>query len=195
MEEFELELGETIIKVVHQHWFFLLGRLLPFAILAWLPTFLIPFFASAENAAGISSLNLFGIDWGAPLVHFGLGAWWLILWISAFTIVTKYFLSVWVITTERIVDISQESLFSRKVSSFLLARVQDITTDVDGIFGTLIGYGTLNVETAGRDEKFAMDGVAHPEAIRDLIMREITELQNHDSLGTKIAKTVGDALI
>jgi uncharacterized membrane protein YdbT with pleckstrin-like domain len=102
---------------------------------------------------------------------------------------------MWVITSQRIVDISQDSLFGRQVSSFLLSRVQDITTDVQGLFPTLIGYGTLNVETAGRLEKFSMDGVAHPEGVRDLIMREIADLQNTDSLGTKVVKSIGGALL
>lgn len=190
MEEFELELGETVIRTVHQHWFLLVVRLIPFLLLAVLPLIIGPVVTALAASTPAFSLVQY-----APLARFGLGIWWLLLWMSAFTLLTKYFLTMWVITSHRIVDISQDSLFSRQVSSFLLARVQDITTDVDGLFGTLIGYGTLNVETAGRAEKFAMDGVAHPEAIRDLIMREIADLQNTDSLGTKIAKTAADALI
>lgn len=191
MEEFELELGETVIRTVHQHWFLLVVRLIPFLLLAWLPLGIGPVISFLAASSGTT----FSLVQFAPLARFGLGIWWLLLWMSAFTLLTKYFLTMWVITSHRIVDISQDSLFSRQVSSFLLARVQDITTDVDGLFGTLIGYGTLNVETAGRAEKFAMDGVAHPEAIRDLIMREIADLQNTDGLGTKIAKTVADVVI
>lgn len=194
MEEFELELGETVIKTVRQHIFLLVIRFIPFIILAAIPLLIPPMYGLLVSHAGTDVAAL-SIDFDNALMRFGLGVWWLFLWMAAFTMLTKFFLTQWVITTTRIVDITQNSLFDREVSSFLLARVQDITTDVEGLFPTLIGYGTLNVETAGRMEKFCMNGIAHPEAIRDLIMREIADLQNHDSLGTKIAKTVGDALI
>jgi hypothetical protein len=196
MEEFELELGETVIRTVHQHWILIAVRLIPFIILACLPLFIVPLFAVLATHTGTgTAFDPSSISLNQPLLRFALGVWWLILWMSAFTMLTKFFLTMWVITTQRIVDIKQNSLFSRQVSSFLLARVQDITTDVDGLLGTLIGFGHLNVETAGRAEKFSMEGVAHPEAIRDLIMREIADMQNTDSLGTKIAKTAADVLI
>jgi len=197
MEEFELEPGEKIIRTVRQHIFLLAIRFIPFILLALLPLIIPPIYGALVSHAGPGGADVaaLSINFNNPLMHFGLGIWWLILWMAAFTMLTKFFLTQWVITTSRIVDITQESLFNRRVSSFLLARVQDITTDVEGFFPTLIGYGALNVETAGSMEKFCMQGIAHPEATRDLIMREIADLQNHDSLGTKIAKTVGDALI
>lgn len=179
MEEFELEPGETIIKQVRQHAFVLLLRLLPFVILAILPLFVAPTFdllrsfSSAEP--GVRALEPL-----EPHFRFFLGVWWLFLWMGIFNIVTKYFLTVWVITSHRIVDIEQIAFFSRKVSSFLLVRVQDVTTDVHGILATLIGFGNINVETAGGSEKFCMPGIKHPEYIRDLIMREVAKLHADD---------------
>jgi uncharacterized membrane protein YdbT with pleckstrin-like domain len=177
MEEFELEPGETITRVVHQHPFLIALRFIPFIILSILPFAIIPFLSGV------------GITFGNPLVRFILGVYWLFIWMSAFTMITKFFLTLWVITSHRIVDITQYRFFDRRVSSFLLSRVQDITTDVEGVFPTLIGYGTLNVETAGRTEKFQMEGIAHPEETRDFIMGEIAALQHMDTgLGTKIAQ-------
>ncbi|KND51033.1 MAG: hypothetical protein AB202_01320 [Parcubacteria bacterium C7867-007] len=197
MEEFELELGEVVKKSVRQHWFLLALKIVPYVLLTIAPLLVIPLFnilATGVSTAGVQ-VAVLDVSLGNPLVRFLLGVWWIFVWMATFTMLTKFFLTQWIITSTRIVNISQESLFDRRVSSFLLARVQDVTTDVQGIFPTLIGYGTLNVETAGRDEKFSMEGIAHPEDVRDLIMGEIADLQNHDSLGTKIAKTVGNALI
>ncbi|KND49729.1 MAG: hypothetical protein AB203_01425 [Parcubacteria bacterium C7867-008] len=197
MEEFELELGEVVKQSVRQHWFLLVLKLIPYIVLTLAPIVILPLyvlFATSASAAG-AQVPVLDISLGNSLVRFLLGTWWLFIWMATFTMLTKFFLTQWIITSTRIVDITQESLFSRRVSSFLLARVQDITTDISGVFPTLIGYGTLNVETAGREEKFSMEGIAHPEDVRDLIMREIADLQNHDGLGTKIAKTVGSVLI
>jgi uncharacterized membrane protein YdbT with pleckstrin-like domain len=195
MEEFELELGETITRTVHQHPFLIALRFIPFIVLTIAPLIVIPVITAITSHIGTSSTGPIDISFNNPVVRFLLGAYWLFVWMSAFTMITKFFLTLWVITSHRIVDITQFRYFDRRVSSFLLSRVQDITTNVEGFFPTLIGYGTLNVETAGRDEKFCMNGIAHPEEIRDLIMREIAALQNTDSLGTKITATVADALI
>jgi uncharacterized membrane protein YdbT with pleckstrin-like domain len=104
----------------------------------------------------------------------------LCVWTAAFGMSTRYYLTVWVITNLRIVDIKQHGFFNREVSSFLLTRVQDITTDVAGILGTLIGFGRLSVETAGKDEEFEMANIAHPEAVRDVIMAQVAQLHHAD---------------
>jgi uncharacterized membrane protein YdbT with pleckstrin-like domain len=182
MEEFELEPGETVTTEVRQHVFVLLLRLVPFALLAFLPLIILPVFSAIVSISQKSSTSF---DLGSTGWFF-LGIWWLFLWMGAFAVITRYFLTVWVITSHRIVDISQSAFFSRKVSSFLLVRVQDVTTDVSGVLGTLIGFGDINVETAGSAEKFAMCGIRHPEAVRDLIMREVAVLHADDDPKTGV---------
>lgn len=172
MEEFELEPGEEIIKSVRVHPFVLATRLAPFVLMFFVPalfSLLISIFTSSSpQAAGVLA--------GASLGHFSrflIGVWFLGLWMGAFTVFTQYYLTVWVVTNMRIVDIRQLSFFSRTVSSFLLARVQDVTTDTSGLLATLFHYGRLSVETAGKEEDFAMNGIASPEDIRDIIMRQV----------------------
>ncbi len=177
MEEFELEPGEEVIRTVRQHSFVLFFKLVPFAVLAILPFFIfgvLNVLVSYSPILGLPGGSSFSLA-SAP-VRFVLGIWWLLLWMSTFTILTKFFLTQWVITNTRIVDIRQYGFFNRSVSSFLLIRVQDVTTEVAGLFGTLVGFGSLNVETAGRDEKFVMYGVRDPENVRDLIMNEVAAL-------------------
>ena len=173
MEEFELEPGEHITLQVRQHIIVLLLKLLPFAFLAILPFFIAPFFSMFEHAS--KSVTSVTGDLSGPF-RFFIGIWWIFLWMGAFQIITKYFLTSWVITSHRIVDIHQYGFFDRKVSSFLLIRVQDVTTDVRGILPTLIGFGKIHVETAGSHETFTMEGVHAPEYLRDLIMREVAAL-------------------
>lgn len=172
MEEFELEPGEHIITMVRQHLIVLFLKLLPYAFLAILPFIIAPFFAMFERAADVSAV---AGDLSAPF-RFFVGLWWIFLWMAAFQLITKYFLTSWVITSHRIVDIEQLGFFGRKVSSFLLIRVQDVTTDVHGILPTLLGFGDIHVETAGSHEKFKMRGVHSPEHLRDLIMGEVAAL-------------------
>lgn len=176
MEEFDLQPGEHVITSIRLHPFVLALTLLPYVFLALVPALLgklLDVFAtfSMETAAVIPALD--------PAVMTLLtGFWWLFVWMAAFAAFTRYYLTLWVITNLRIVDIRQFGFFSRSVSSFLLARVQDVTTEIYGILGTLIGYGRLNVQTAGQEEDFYLDDMPHPQLVRDLIMDQVAKLQH-----------------
>jgi uncharacterized membrane protein YdbT with pleckstrin-like domain len=176
MEEFELEPGEHVITQVRQHLFVLFLRILPLVFMAIAPFIVEPILSAIlsmnEGAQAVAASGL------SPSFRFFVGLWWLLAWMMLFHIVTKYFLTVWVITSHRIVDIEQIGFFRRKVSSFLLVRVQDVTTDIHGILATLIGYGDINVETAGGNEEFRMRGIRSPEYIRDIIMTEVAKLHH-----------------
>lgn len=181
MEEFPLEPGERITRTVRKHWFVLFGSLLPYALLAILPLIIPPFLvgmASANPEAGMLFASLTPEN---PWFRLLLGLWWLSLWIGAFNSFTQYYLNHWVITTTRIVRIRQRGFFDREVSSFLLIKVQDVSTNVEGIFADLLGYGSVRVETAGDASRhFSMDGIADPTGMRDLIMAEIAALHASD---------------
>jgi hypothetical protein len=175
MNEIALEPGETITRAVRKHWFFLAASLLPLMLLAWLPVPLMDFL-SKMSQLGPGTIQLGFISFDNPLVRLLYGLWLLVLWSASFNIVTWYYLNEWIITTTRIIEIHQYGYFSREVSSLLLARVQDVNTNVDGLFGTLLDYGRLEVQSAGQEEHFTMSNIPDPGELRDLIMREIATL-------------------
>jgi uncharacterized membrane protein YdbT with pleckstrin-like domain len=177
MEEFELEPGETITRQVRTHWIVLVFQLIPYIVLAVVPLFVPLVFSLLQNVnPAIAASFTSKLSAAGPWLIFALAIWWLCLWMSALSLFTRYWLTIWIITTTRIVDIRQYGFFSRKVSSFLLNRVQDVTTDVEGFIPTMFKFGTLDVETAGRDEKFQMYEIQDPVELRDLIMREVSAL-------------------
>jgi len=179
MEEFELDEGEVILRDVRQHVFMLALRLLPYALLAIAPLLLLPFIDLVLSLARSEGSTL-AFDPLSSGFRFFLGLWWLFVWMGVFNLLTRYYLTVWVLTSHRIVYIQQTAFFRRSVSSFLLARVQDVTTDVHGIFATIIGYGDIHVQTAGDERSFRMPGMPRPEEIRDLIMQEVTVIHRED---------------
>lgn len=184
MEEFELEPGEKVMREVRKHWLVFLGMLLPYIFLALVPLLVPGLFSFAVRLYPVLGDAVREFAFAAPLAHVALGIWWLILWIGAFNAFTSYFLNVWIITSHRVVEIRQIRFFERKVSSFLLGRIQDVTTRTDGILSDLFGYGCVQVETAGTASSlFVMDGVANPQDMRDLIMREIALLHQPTSGG------------
>ena len=186
MEEFELEPGERVTLSVRKHWIVFALELIPYAILAVVPLCIptvIDFITQLQPAGAAALSHTASFD--SPWAHFALGLWWFFLWIGAFNVFTRYFLDVWVITSERIVDIHQFGFFRRQVSSFLLAHIQDVTTSVNGVLPTLFGFGTIHVETAGHEELFLMRGIRDPQGLRDLIMREIAALHLQNNQGTE----------
>ncbi len=170
MKEFELEPGEHVVKQARKHWFLFLAELLPFALLAIIPFALPSFLRLAPPLAQYAIFFTLQI----PLMRAALGVWLLVSWTGAWSAFTRYFLNAWVLTNERIVDIKQRGYFSREVSSVLLNRVQDVTTDVRGVLPSLLNIGDINVQSAGAVDKFHMRGIPKPEQMRDLILKYVS---------------------
>lgn len=192
MEDFELEPGEKIVRLARKHWFVFLLQFVPFVILAALPFLVVPLLhriaafspAASPLSATLDPLLAAGL-FGTPLLRLFFGSWWLFVWIAAFNLFTNYFLKAWLITNQRIVEIDQHGFFHREVSSLLLDRVQDVTTDVDGVLATLLNYGAIHVQTAGTIERFHMRGVPDAKGLRDIILQEVTRVQklNPNAIG------------
>lgn len=179
MEEFQLEPGEKVTRTVRKHWFVLLCSFIPFLLLALFPVVVPQILTALTNLNPSAGVSFAAFNQGNPWFRLFLGLWWLLLWIGAFNTFTQYYLNHWVITTTRIVRIRQRGFFSREVSSFLLVKVQDVSTSVDGILAELFGYGCVRVETAGdASRNFSMDGVDDPQGMRDLIMNEVAALSH-----------------
>lgn len=170
MKEFELEPGEHVVKESRKHWFVFLIVLLPYVIIAAIP------FAIPKIVTLVPQLTQYAtfLNYHTVIFHTILGIWLLITWTGAWSAFTRYYLNVWVLTNLRIVDIKQHGYFSREVSSLFLSRVQDVTTDVTGFLPSILGMGTIVVQSAGAVDEFRMQGIPRPEQMRDIILRYVS---------------------
>jgi len=71
------------------------------------------------------------------------------VWTAFFVRWTNYYLDVWYITPKRIIAIDQKGLFRREVTDLRFEKIQDVTSEISGIIGTLLSFGNLHVQTAG----------------------------------------------
>lgn len=94
------------------------------------------------------------------------------VWIVAFTIWLDYYLDIWIITDQRVIDVEQVGLFSRVVSEVDLEKIQDVTSEVHGALSTIFGFGDIYIQTAAEEKRFKMKSVPHPVTTR----REIIKL-------------------
>lgn len=178
--ETSLHEGEKIIMTVRKHPLILVGQLIPFVLLDYLP-YLLPELGKFLDAAGSTSGALWSttLSFDNPWVAFVVGIYWLFVWMGAFGVFINHFLDQWIITSERVIDINQRDFWNREVSSLLLSRVQNVETDISGFFHTLFGFGTVSVETGGAEVgRVRMSGLEHPRAIRDLILKEVSRIQS-----------------
>src|SRR6185436_15975198 len=92
------------------------------------------------------------------------------IWNLAFSYWVDYLLDYGVVTDQRLVDVQQSGLFSRTVAEQALHRVQDVTTDVTGVFQTLLKYGTVFVQTAAEKERFVFENIPNPGEVAKTIL-------------------------
>lgn len=171
MKEFDLEPGEFVVREARKHWLLFTIGLIPYALLALLPVVLRPLLSLSPQMAPYAD----SIDYAQPLVRAALGIWLLAVWTAAWSAFTRYFLNLWVLTNTRIVAITQHAFFHREVSSILLGRVQDVTSNVRGVLSSLIGIGSIKVQSAGAENDFLMPGISEPEEMRELILKHVPE--------------------
>ncbi len=160
---------ERVVAVVRHHWFVLFRDILGILILFLLPFFFVPFvWASLAQSAGAA------VSGGVVLFF---GAWWtLLMWNFLFARWTDYYYDIWVITNWRIVDIDQQGLFKRNTATLLtLDHIQDVEAQLQGVFGNVLNFGHVQVQTAATQREFSMDDVANPGRVVEIIREALAE--------------------
>ncbi len=78
---------------------------------------------------------------------------------------------IFVLTTDRLIDITQITFLKRSVTSTPLEQIQDTTGIISGTIPTLFNYGDLTVQTAaGNASEFFIDRISDPEDVARKIL-------------------------
>ncbi len=156
--------NEQVLMVIHRHWFNILIQFFAVILIA------LAIFGSWILAI-IFNPQLFK-ELGPQTISFIETTALLFVWFYGFLIWIDYYLDVWIITNERIVNIEQKGLFLREASDLEFSKIQDVTTDVIGLIPTVLNYGDVYIQTAGETERFRFRQVPDPYAIKSLIMEQ-----------------------
>ncbi len=73
--------------------------------------------------------------------------------------------STLVLTSEKLVQLTQRSLFDRKISQLAIGDIQDVTVDQKGMLSRIFKYGSVNIETSGEQYNYSFDYAPHPHDI------------------------------
>jgi len=144
------------------------------------------FFLYAVPAAGIWYFQEVFFTWLAKpyfghLIILAACAYALLVWLFAFLEFTDYYLDIWIVTNERIINIEQKGLFTRVASELHLSSIEDATSEVKGMIHTFLDYGNVQIQTAGEKTRFTFKNVPHPELVKQSVIQLINECRTkHD---------------
>jgi len=165
LPEHKRENGEKVVFFLRRHWFVIFVRYLFLIGLGFAPV-LVYFLLRTAFPSLITNENP-----RAVLVLL-TSLYYIYLWISFYTVFIDYYLDVWIVTTHRIVDIEQKNLFNQVVSEQSLAMVQDVSSNIKGVFPTFLEYGDVIIQSAAAKSLFHFQQVPEPH----VIARKVTEL-------------------
>lgn len=157
----KLEFNETVVLYARKHWVFFALQITPIVLLALLPI-IFPFLLDLFLPKTLERFQ--SASWALYFM------WLTILWLWSFLLWTEYYLDVLVITTKRIIHADQKSLFSRNMSTLELEKIQDVTVEVDGFLETILGFGTVRIQTAGEMKDFVLYDAYRPETVKEEIL-------------------------
>jgi len=157
--------GEKTILFLRRHWLVPL-RILAVLVLLLLVPIAAYFLIQAELPWVLDHAII------TPLLALLASMYYLAVWVYSFSEYIDYYLDIWIVTNERIINIEQLGLFARVASELNLTAIQDVTSDVRGIVQTFLDYGTVHVQTAAETTRFVFKQVEKPE----LIKRQIVQL-------------------
>ena len=165
---------EKIIMVIRKHPIVYIRSVLVFMVAVALPLiiFLIIWSSSFPLSVG-GTMSVVGYLGACLYLLYGLA-------LLVISFLNDQF-DLFILTDHRLLDITQVTLLKRTVATTPLNQIQDTTSDIHGILGTLLNYGTVDVQTAaGFASNFTIDNVPDPAMVARTILNEAEQRKNHE---------------
>ncbi len=163
---------ETIKYFLRQHPIVFIPTLALFIILLCVP-FVIYFLINTLFPELLSNVSVytFGV--------LGASIFYLSIFLFFYSQFLEFYLDIWIVTNDRIIDIEQAGLFARTISELDLYRIQDVTTEVNGFFPTMLHYGNVTIKTASSNSHIMFRNVRNPNEIRQAMIQLAEEDRKH----------------
>lgn len=151
---------ENVLAVYNRHWASIVPLMAGWAV------------AIIAVLVGFYYLGRYGGEGGLPIASgaVGLVAIMILMLIFGYVTLWIYRQNRLILTSKNLIQVTQNSLFSRQVSEFSLERLQDVSAGCNGFFQTTLDYGQVTVETAGEEENFVFNWAPHPRELAAKIM-------------------------
>ncbi|MBI5729165.1 MAG: PH domain-containing protein [Candidatus Magasanikbacteria bacterium] len=154
---------EHIVYKVRHHLITLVPAILGFLVLLAIPAVLYLLIVRLFPSLLLGTFSY-------PLLVLAGSIYCLSIILFFYTYFVSFYLDLLIVTNDRLLHIEQQGLFARTISEVDLYKIQDITSEINGIFPSVFNYGNLLIQTAGALEKFMISSVPHPEMLRQAIL-------------------------
>jgi hypothetical protein len=91
--------------------------------------------------------------------------------------ITRYYLTYWVITNQRLIEAKIVGLFNIQYSSIELDKIQDMTAKIKGILPSIFHFGDLRIQTAAEKGEFILEQIEDPELVKQVIFEAKIDYQ------------------
>src|SRR3989339_1973511 len=163
---------ETIKYFLRQHPLTFAPTVALFVVLFFVP-FVVYFLISALFPNLLANSSIY------TLAVLCASIYYLSIYLFFYSQFIEFYLDIWIVTNDRIVDIEQQGLFARTISELDLYRIQDVTTEVNGFFCTMFHYGNVIVKTASAGSRVIFRNVKHPNEIRQALIQLAEDDRKH----------------
>ncbi len=113
-----------------------------------------------------------------PIIGLGIG---LLLFLYHFIM---WYFTIYIVTDQRIRQITQRGFFGKDVVELRLSKIQNISYNIPGFTGELLGFGTIIIQTLVGD--LIIHKVGHPDAtynkLQDAVSAAISEQDTHEEV-------------
>lgn len=82
----------------------------------------------------------------------------------------RWWNGMYILTTERLIDIDQRSLFHRVVGELPIENIQDAAYEVKGPLATMLNFGNVVVQTIGGATTITIETVEAPYSVQQAIL-------------------------
>jgi hypothetical protein len=105
--------------------------------------------------------------------------WYLFVAGFVFMSFTNWFFNIYMITNKKIVDMDFQGLTYKNISEAPLTNIEDVTSNINGTFGTIFNIGSVLIQTAAERTEFEFNDVYNPSQVRDIISDMVTEARKN----------------
>jgi uncharacterized membrane protein YdbT with pleckstrin-like domain len=97
-----------------------------------------------------------------------------------------WYYTIYIVTDQRIRQVTQKGFFGKDVVELRLSKIQNISYNIPGFTGEMLGFGTIILQTLVGD--LIIHQVAHPDEtynkLQDAVATALSEQEHHEEVTT-----------
>lgn len=172
---------ENIVYLTRRHWASMIGTFFLILVIMLVPLIILVI-AVTLNTSFFENGIL------AQIIPPFVAIYYLVMITFAFVEWVNFYYSVFILTRDEIIDITQQGFFNRLITQISIVRVQDVSASIKGFLPTLFGFGDVIAESAGeKTQTYIIEKIPRPMEVAD----KIIEIHDFHIRHEKISDNLG----